>query len=182
MKIATFLLALFHLASMQQSDADAAAALMNHLVGRWTMTGTLGGKQTTHDADARWVLNREYVEFHETSRDRRQDGSPAYEAILFLAWHAKTSEFMCLFLDNTVGGGLSPEGIAHGKRSGNAISVVFACRAGHCPPGLSEDESLQTTFVYQRSTDTWRLTIDDVTDRKTDRWGDMTLTRSTPRR
>lgn len=178
MKIAAFLLSLFHVASMQLSDTDAAAALMNHLVGRWTMVGTLGGKQTTHDADARWVLNREYVEFHEVSRDRRPDGSPAYEAILFFAWHAKTNEFMCLFLDNTIGGGLSPEGIAHGKRSGNAIPVVFACRAGVCPPGLAEHESLHTTFDYQPSSDTWRLTIDDVNDGKTERFGDMTLTRS----
>lgn len=178
MKIIALWLSLSSIASIQQSDADAATALMNHLVGRWTMTGTLGGKQTAHDADARWVLNREYVEFHEVSPERRADGTPAYEAILFLGWHAKTNEFMCLFLDNTMGGGLSPEGIARGKRSGNAIPVVFACRSGECPPGLSEHESLHTTFDYQPSTDTWRLTIDDVNGGNTDRFADMTLTRS----
>ncbi len=177
MKIVVFLLSLLLAAPVQRSDADAAAALLDHLVGHWTMKGTLGGKQTIHDADAQWVLNREYVEFHEVSRDRRQNGSPAYEAILFLGWHAKTDEFMCLFLDNTIGGGLSPEGIAHGKRSDHAISVVFACRSGECPPGLSEHESLHTTFDYDGSGDTWRLTIDDVKDGKTDRYGDMTLTR-----
>jgi hypothetical protein len=172
------LLSLLPVAAVQQSAADVANALMDHLAGRWTMNGTLGGKQTTHDADARWVLNREYVEFHEVSRERRADGTPSYEAILFLGWHPTTSEFMCLFLDNTIGGGLSPEGIARGKRSGNAISVAFACRSGECPPGLSEHESLHTTFDYQPSTDTWRLTIDDVKDGKTDRFGDMTLKRN----
>lgn len=180
MKTAVLVLSLFQVAALQQSDGDVATALMDHLVGRWTMTGTLGGKRTTHDADARWVLNREYVEFHEVSREHRADGTPAYEAILILGWHAKTSEFMCLFLDNTVGGGLSPEGIARGKRSGNAISVVFACRSGECPPGLSEHESLHTTFDYQLSNDTWRLTIDDIKDGKTDRFGDMTLARNRP--
>ena len=146
---------------------------MNHLVGRWTMTGTLGGKQTTHEADVRWVLNREYVEFHEVSRDRAPDGGPKFEAIVFLAWYVKTSEFMCMFLDNTVGGGLSPEGIARGKRSGNAIPVVFT---------LSDRESLHTTFTYDPAADRWRLTIDDVTDGKADRFGDMTLTRNTRQR
>ena len=177
MNIAAFFLALAFLLPLQPSEADTATALLNHLVGAWTMTGRLGGKQTTHDVDARWVLNREYVEFHEVSRDRRPDGGPVYEAIVFLAWSAKTREFMCMFLDNTIGGGLSPEGIARGQRSGNSIPVVFACNADGCPPGLSEKESLHTTFDYDSSNDTWRLTIDDVTDGKPNRYGDMKLAR-----
>jgi hypothetical protein len=169
MKIVVFLLSLLNVALVQQSDATAAAALMNHLVGRWTMVGTLGGKQATHEADVRWVLNREYVEFHETSRERGPDGGPKFEAIVFLAWYAKTSEFMCMFLDNTVGGGLSPEGIARGKPSGNAIPLIFT---------LSAHESLHTTFTYDPAADSWRMTIDDVTDGKAARFGDMTLRRT----
>ena len=154
--------------AVQQSDLDTAAALMNHLVGRWTMTGTLGGKQTIHDIEARWVLKREYVQFHEVSRERAADGGPAYEAIVLLSWHVKAREFMCLWLDNTAGGGLSPQGIARGPQSGDAIPLIFT---------LSQRESLHTTFAYNRSGDTWRLTIDDVTDGKSDRFGDVILTR-----
>jgi len=162
------LMASTSMAAALPSDADAAAALMNHLVGRWTMAGTLGGKQAVHDVEASWVLKREYVQFHEVSRDRGADGGPAYEAIVLLSWHVKTSEFMCLWLDNTAGGGLSPEGIARGRRSGDAIPVVFT---------ISKRELLRTTFAYDRRADTWRLTIDDVTDGKSDRFGDVTLTR-----
>jgi hypothetical protein len=176
MTIAILVLSLLGVAPVQTADIDPAA-LLDHLVGTWTMTGTLGGRQATHDIEAHWILNKEYVELHEVSRDRRPDGAPAYEAMLTFAWAAKTNEFMCLFLDNTAGGGLSPEGIGRGKRSGNAIPVVFACRDGECPPGLSEHESIHTTFDYDRSTDTWRLTIDDVADGKTTRFADMKLTR-----
>jgi len=176
MKIAVLLLSLLNVAPIQTPELDAAT-LLDRLVGKWTMTGMLGGKQATHDIEARWILNREYVEFHETSRERRADGTPAYEAMLTLAWSAKTSEFMCLFLDNTAGGGLSPEGIARGRRSGNAIPLVFACRGGECPPGLTERESIQTTFDYDRSTDNWRLTIDNLVDGKPSRFADMKLTR-----
>lgn len=168
MTIAATLLALLAVASVQQSDADAAASLMNHLVGSWTMTGTLGGKQTVHDVEAGWVLRREYLRFHEVSRERSADGTPAYEAIVLLSWHVKTSEFMCLWLDNTAGGGLSPQGIARGRQSGDAIPLVFT---------VSQRESLHTTFAYNRSADTWRLTIDDIIDGKSDRFGDVTLTR-----
>ena len=38
---------------------------------------------------------------------------------------------------------------------------------------LSQRESLHTTFAYDRSADTWRLTIDDITDEKSDRFGDV---------
>jgi hypothetical protein len=150
------------------SERLRSRLLMNHLVGRWTMTGTLGGQQTIHDVEARWLLKREYVQLHEVSRERGADGEPAYEAIVLLSWHVKTSEFMCAWLDNTAGGGLSPEGIAHGRQSGDSIPLVFA---------LSQRASLHTTFSYNRSADTWRLTIDDVTDAKSSRFGDVTLTR-----
>jgi hypothetical protein len=168
MKIAALALSLLSMAAVQQSETDAAAALMNHLVGLWTMTGTLGGKQTIHDVHVNWVLKREYLQFHEVSRERGADGGPAYEAIVLLSWYVKTSEFMCLWLDNTAGGGLSPQGIARGRQSGDTIPLVFT---------LSQSEALHTTFVYNRSADTWRLTIDDVTNGKRDRFGDVILTR-----
>lgn len=153
---------------IQQSDTGAAASLMNHLAGSWTMRGTLGGKQTIHDVEANWVLKREYLQLHEVSREHGADGVPAYEAIVVLGWYVKTREFMCLWLDNTAGGGLSPQGIAHGRQSGDAIPLVFT---------LSQRESLHTTFAYNRSADAWRLTIDDVTDGRSQRFGDVTLTR-----
>ncbi|HUN95099.1 MAG TPA: hypothetical protein VMU69_02535, partial [Bradyrhizobium sp.] len=71
-------------------------------------------------------------------------------------------------LDNTAGGGLSPQGIARGRQSGDAIPLVFT---------VSQRESLHTTFAYNRSAGTWRLTIDDIIDGKSDRFGDVTLTR-----
>jgi len=168
MKIAALALSVLATAAASQSETDAAGELMNHLVGQWTMTGTLGGKKTTNDIQENWLLKREYLQFHEVSRERGADGGPAYEAIVLLSWYVKTSEFMCLWLDNTEGGGLSPQGIARGPQRGDAIPVVFT---------LSQGESLHTTFAYNRSADTWRLTIDDVKNGKSDRFGNVTLTR-----
>jgi hypothetical protein len=175
MKVTALALLLLSAAAVQRSGADAttATALMDHLVGRWTMTGTLGGKQAIHDVEVSWVLKREYVQFHEVSRERAADGVPAYEAIVLLSWYPKTREFMCMWLDNTAGGGLSPEGIARGAQSGDAIPLVFV---------VSQRESLHTTFAYNRSADSWRLTIDDITDGKADRFGDVTLARKDPER
>ena len=41
MKIVALMLSLLNVAAVQPSDGDVANALLNHLVGRWTMTGRL---------------------------------------------------------------------------------------------------------------------------------------------
>ena len=98
MKINVLVLFLLNAPAVQQTDADAAAGLINHLAGRWRMAGTLGGKQTIHDVDATWLLKRrEYVQFHEVSRERGADGGPAYKAIVFR--RASASRSCCAFCD-----------------------------------------------------------------------------------
>lgn len=152
----------------QNASADAPRQLLDHLAGRWVMSGTIDGKQTTHDVDADWVLKREYIRLHEVSREKDASGGPAYEAIVFLSWDAKKGEYSCLWMDNTAGGALSSEGIAHGKAAGGAIPLVFT---------IAGKESLHTTFLYDARADSWRLTIDDVTGGKSDRFADVRLTR-----
>ena len=43
-------------------------ALLDHMVGKWVLRGTIGGAETTHDIYAEWVLGHEYVRLHEVSR------------------------------------------------------------------------------------------------------------------
>ena len=47
------------------------ASLFDRLVGRWELKGTIDGKQTVHDVDAEFVLNRGYVRLHESFRVSR---------------------------------------------------------------------------------------------------------------
>lgn len=156
--------------SAQTAPADMPTRLLDHLAGRWVMSGTIDGKQTTHDVDAEWVLKREYIRLHEVSREKDAKGGPAYEAIVFLSWDAKKGEYSCLWLDNTAGGALSSDdGIAHGKPATDAIPLVFT---------ITGKESLHTTFLYDARTDSWRLTIDDVTSGKNERFADVRLTRT----
>jgi hypothetical protein len=129
-----------------------AETLLDHLAGKWVLTGKIGGKQTIHDVDAEWVLNREYMRLHEVSRERDTQGKASYEAIIFIGWDAKSGEYACLWLDSTAGNGLSNETIGRGKRSGASIPFLFR---------LSETSKLHTTFSYAASTGTWEWVIDD---------------------
>ena len=149
----------------QQSVAQEP--LLDHLTGNWILRGTIAGRETTHDVDAEWVLGQEYVRLHETSRERKAQGQVAYEAIIFIEWDESSGEYRCLWLDSTGGGGLSAQGIAHGKRSGDEIAFLFK----------DKDGSIHTTFAYSKSTDTWQWRIDNEAGGKVSEFARVKLTR-----
>ena len=154
--------------SAQEPAFNSPVKLLDHLVGRWVLHGTIAGKETTHDVTAQWVLKREYIRLHEVSRARDAKGDPAYEAIVFVSWDAKAEDYSCMWLDSTAGGGLSAEGIAHGKESGDSIPFLFT---------ISPSESIHTTFAYDRKTNGWTWRIDDDSNGKTERFADVKLSR-----
>jgi len=152
----------------QEPATNSALELLDHLAGQWVLQGTIAGKQTTHDVQADWVLKREYLRLHEVSREKDAKSDPAYEAIVFISWDPKTQEYICLWLDTTAGGGLSAQGLGHGKKSGDSIPFLFT---------ISFD-LIHNTFVYDRGADTWKWLIDDEANGKTERFADVKLVRA----
>ena len=75
--------------------------LLDHLAGKWVLRGVIAGKQTTHDIDARWILGHLYLQFQETSRERDSTGAPEYEALVTIGWDERSTQYACLWLDNT---------------------------------------------------------------------------------
>ena len=164
-----FLFFVVGVCSAQQSGTSSPLELLDRLVGQWVLRGTIAGKQTTHDVLAEWVLKREYLRLHEVSREKDTKGDPAYEAIVFVGWDAQTQEYACLWLDSTAGSGLSAQGIAHGKRSGDSIPFLFT---------ISASDLIHNTFAYDRLADTWKWLIDDESNGKTERFADVKLSRA----
>jgi hypothetical protein len=153
MKIAFSIFILIAVASLPAFAQQSAAQdpLLDHLTGNWMLQGTIAGRETTHDIEAEWLLGHEYVRLHETSREKKAQGQAAYEAIIFIEWDASSSEYRCLWLDSTGGGGLAAQAIAHGKRSGDEIAFLFK----------DKDSSIHATFAYSKTTDTWQWFIDN---------------------
>ena len=146
---------------------QGTGALLDRLAGDWVLSGNIGGRHTTHDIHAEWVLNREYLRLHEISREKQPNGQPKYEAIVFISWDTKTHEYTCVWLDSTAGGGLSGP-IAHAKEQPSSIPLVFT---------FSDTHALHNTFAYNPKSDTWSSTITDVDNGKEDRFADVVLTR-----
>jgi hypothetical protein len=166
-RIVVLCCALALLCPAQQAPMSGPVALLDHLAGDWVLTGKLGNRQTTHDVHAQWVLNHEYLQFHEISREKNAQGDPAYEAIVTIEWNEKRHEFVCQWLDSTEGGGLYGP-LGHAQPMPSSVPFIFT---------ISPAERLETTFAYTAAADTWRLTIDDVANGKTDRFGDVQLAR-----
>jgi len=146
---------------------DPQHALLDKMTGHWVMRGTIGKQQTTHDVDAKWVLNDEYVQIHEVSRDKDATGKPTYEALIHVVWDAKAHEFACLWLDTTAIANFPPNGVGHAKPDGDAMTFIFTDPAG----------GDHTTFAYDRTKDSWTWSIDSENKGALSPFARLTLTR-----
>jgi hypothetical protein len=146
--LALVALAPFSLAGQQGTFQDS---LLDHLIGSWVLHGVIAGRETTHDVMAEWVLDHQYVQVHEVSREKNAKGQPAYEAIVYIGWDQPSSQYACLWLDSTGGGGLAAQAIGHAKRGSNEIAFLFKVGGG----------IFHTTFAYSKDTDTWQWLMDD---------------------
>ena len=133
--------------------APAQESLLDRLTGDWVLKGTIGGRETTHDVHAEWVLKRGYIHLREVSREKDAKGEPTYEAVVIISWDAKAGEYACLWLDSTSNRGLaSANGIARGKPQGDDIPFLFKLPSGG---------RFHNTFKYDRAADSWQWLLDD---------------------
>jgi hypothetical protein len=164
----TIPLAALLMASQLPAQTPQRDSLLNHLIGNWVLRGQIAGKETVHDVAFQWVLDGEYVQMHEVSRERAPAGTPAYEAIVYLGRDPRTQEYRSLWLDNTAYGGFDPAGVGRGKAAADSIAFVFAD---------SPTSGFRTTFLYDRATDSWAWHMDNVDARGRRPFARVTLTR-----
>ena len=137
----------------QDPVTSAPGDLMDRMIGDWLMTGTIAGDPVTHDVRVEHILGRRYVRIHELSRERADDGTPAYEAWIHLAWDAANGEYVVMWLDNTGITNFSADGVGRGRPSGDRIPFVWTSADG---------SGIRNTFAYDRQNDTWSWRIDNV--------------------
>ena len=153
-------------ASAQQSTFQDP--LLDSFAGTWVLQGSIAGRQTTHDIVSEWVLGHQYVRLHEVSREKDAKGQAAYEAIVFIGWDQASSQYACLWLDSTGGGGLSAQAIGYAKRSGDEIAFLFKGQDG---------STFHTTFAYSKASDTWAWLMDGDDGGKLQPFARVILTR-----
>ena len=152
--------------SQQISQPDS---LLNNLAGKWVLTGTIEGQKTTHDVDAKRVLNGQYVQIKEVSREKDEKGNPLYDAVIYICWQDAKKQYFCLWLDNTSNEGISNQVIGRAKQNGDKIEMVFK---------FSDANQFHTTFIYDRETDSWQWLMDGEENGKLQPFARVKLTKN----
>ena len=141
------------MAHAQNTVTPKPDSLMDRMTGEWVMEGTIGKEQVTHDVHVDWILKRQYIRIHDVSREKDADGELAYEAWIHIAWDKENGEYVVMWLDNTGTTNFAAEGVGHGKPDGDRIPFVWKSADG---------SGILNTFAYDRASDTWSWTIDNV--------------------
>jgi hypothetical protein len=126
--------------------------LLDHLVGKWVLQGTIAGQATTHDVDVQWVMDRHYLRLHEVSREKNPKSQPQYEATIYIAWNEPTKQYAAIWLD--VYGGMTAESIGLADPKENELPFIFKDDKGAV--------SFSNDFVYDVTADTWEWRMDNV--------------------
>jgi len=143
--------------------------LLDRLLGAWVLRGEIAGRQVTHSVKAQWVLGHEYVQIRETSQSKTAAGAPEYDAIVYIGWNPDLKQYTCLWLDSTGGNGLVGTAFGHANREASRLSFVFSDENG--------DPSLHNIFEYDRISNSWRWTIDNVDKDRLQPFARVKLTR-----
>lgn len=125
---------------------------MRRLVGHWILTGVVAGEHVTHDVDAAWALQGNYVRIDEIARERGHNGRPKYEATIFVGWLAASNRYVCIWLDNT-------------EVSAGNVTCTAAAAQDSIPFEFHDAHGalmIATTFAYHRADNTWEWQINNV--------------------
>jgi len=119
-------------------------SLLQHLVGRWVMSGAVRAKPATYTLDVARVLQGRFVDLRMT--DVQQP--PLYEAEVFIGVDSAGGTYVAHWLDNTGAAYSIPP--ATGEARGDTIVLNFAYADG----------PFRDTFSYDPRGDTWHFRLE----------------------
>ena len=163
------LLVMFVSTTLKSQQLTSPDSLLNRLTGKWILNGTIDGQKTIHDIDVHRVLNGQYIQLKEVSREKDQKGNPLYEAIVYICWEESKKQYSCLWLDNTSNGGISNGIIGRAKQNGDKIEMIFK---------YGDTNQFHTTFLYNKGTNSWQWLMDGEENGKLQPFARVILTKN----
>lgn len=118
---------------------------LEQLTGTWIMVGAVRGRPATYSLHVEWALNHQFLRLEM----REVSDPPAYQASVYIGYDNTSERYVAHWLD-TFGGRFS-ETLGFGKRSGNAVLVVFEY----------PDGPFHTTFTLNSDAKTWNILMED---------------------
>lgn len=156
-------------ATVKSQQITHPDSLLNKLAGKWVLNGVIAGHETIHDIDAKRVLNGQYLQLKEISREKDGKGNSLYDAIIYICWQEASKQYFCLWLDNTSNEGISNQVIGRAKQNGDKIEMVFT---------FKDATQFHTAFLYDRDRDTWQWLMDGEENGKLQPFARVKLTKN----
>lgn len=106
----------------QAQEADTTGfqdALLDQLVGNWTMTGHVMGDSVRYDAEAQWVLGHQFLRLRMTDVNT----PPEYAAHIYIGYDPSKDAYVAHWLDTA--GGQPSTTLGYGHREGDAVMFRF---------------------------------------------------------
>ncbi len=128
----------------QTTSPTSMDALLERLVGRWIMTGSVRGKPAQYTLDAARVLQGRFVELHMEDVTR----PPTYEARVFIGVDSAGGRYIAHWLDRFGAAYSIPH--ATGEARGDTVLLTFPYADG----------AFRDTFVYDRHQDRWYFRLE----------------------
>lgn len=139
----TSLLLIGPAAVAQQPIPPITDDLLDRLVGRWEMAGTVHDRPSKQTFEVAWVLNHQFLRIHEKSVEEVTGTTVPFEAFLFIG-HDKSRKQYVLHAMNVFGAGRGGE-LVYGARAGNEITFT----EGH------DGGRIRIRFIWQPESATW---------------------------
>jgi hypothetical protein len=136
--------------------------LLDKIVGKWDLKGTIGNRPVVNNFSAQWILNHQFIELNFTDTAN----IPTYAAKVIIGYDCISERYVVHWIDN-FGGRLS-ETLGYGQQKGNSIEFRFEY----------PDSPFINKFLYMNNKDIWQLNM--TTKNKKGEWvifGDEFLTR-----
>jgi hypothetical protein len=127
------------------SNSTFQDELLDHLVGKWTITGTVHGAQSKQTIEAEWVLNHQFLRVYEKSVENVAGTNAPYEGVFFIGYDDTSKRYVAHLMN--VFGGRESEGLGYGQRDGNEIKLIFKNSEG----------SVVSRFIWDPESKTWRI-------------------------
>lgn len=118
-------------------------ALLDNLVGNWSLSGKVMGQTADHLVEVQWVLNHQFLRIHEKDRAPAVEGRVPYEAMVMVGYDNTSERYVAHWID--VYGGRFSETLGYGARIGDEIRFVFEY----------PDGPFHTTFRWVPETRQW---------------------------
>jgi hypothetical protein len=156
------LLLLGSAASCAAKEVTEEEVLLDALLGRWRMVGTVHGDAVTYDMTAERVLGGRWVRLHMKDVKR----PPGYEANVYLAWDFKAQRVVAHWID-TFGAAPSTT-LGYGNARGQVLELRF-----DYPDGAFRDR-----FTWEPAKKRWRFLIESAKAGGYETFGDYVVTKT----